>query len=59
MGLMGLMEDYKKEPYGLYLILLATAQGLFRLNSDFDFSQDPRLAWIKAWAFQFRILGQF
>ena len=33
MGLMGLMEDYKKkEPYGLYLILLATTQDLFGFN---------------------------
>ena len=33
MGLIGLMEDYKKgKPYGLYLILLAKAQGLFGLK---------------------------
>ena len=33
MGLIGLMEDYKKgKPYGLYLILFAKAQGLFGLK---------------------------
>ena len=33
MGLMGLIEDYKKKKaYGLYLILLVTTQDLFGLN---------------------------